>query len=429
MSNEWIVPIGFLFCGGVVYFFFFMGKRERTVPHPAMTYASKTLLFFYQVLTFLTFRSSLQVVKPLAELVNFNFDVSEDGTCLFKNLNSRQKLWLNLLTPGIITVDLILLLGGVLTKHAYRKRKKDAIFKKTDWEDDELAMQSAFWSIFMIIYVQITSAFIKLSICYPFGDSSYMWYAGDVECYDGGHGFSMGISFVLIFLVPFGIFRAMKWYKQHRPNGYTKIFAPLILCYSDNCWYYTPFNVFRRAILIVLPSVPTNELSIRATLSTFAMGTLLCVHCYLMPFKWTANNHLETFVLLCGFFIATLNITDNPPTFFPIIIAVLAIIPLVPLIPLFHEFAKDKGQSLKEKLNFEFVWEEYGEHIEDETKGRRGAMSSQSPSKDIPFPAAYRQQSPSVIDDNNNDNDNDNLDVPDIIEPQHTQSYGVSIDE
>ena len=60
-----------------------MGKRVRTIPHPFMTYASKTLLFFYQVLTFLTFRSSLQVIKPLAELVNFNYDVSEDGTCHF----------------------------------------------------------------------------------------------------------------------------------------------------------------------------------------------------------------------------------------------------------------------------------------------------------------------------------------------------------
>eukprot|EP01084_Bolivina_argentea_P281304 481275_1 len=426
-SHPELVPLGILICFGIVYFFYFMGKRDRTRPHPAMTYASKTLLFFYQILTFLTFRSSVQVVKPLAELVNFNFDVSKDGTCLFEDVTSRTKLWLNLLPPAVITFDLCMLLGIIWVKHFRRKKKN--IYIKEDWEKDELAMQSAFWGIFMIVYVQITSSFIKLSICYPFGDSYYMWYAGDVECADAGLIFCMIIGLTLILIVPWAIFRAMKWYKANREEQYVSIFAPLILAYSEECWYYTPFNVFRRAILIVLPSLPTKELSVRATLSTFSMGSLIIVHCYLMPFKWTANNHLETFVLLCGFFIATLNITDNPPTFFPIIIAVLAIIPLVPLIPLFHEFAKDKGQSLKEKLNFEFVWEEYGEHIEDETKGRRGAMSSQSPSKDIPFPAAYRQQSPSVIDDNNNDNDNDNLDVPDIIEPQHTQSYGVSIDE
>ena len=70
-------------------------------------------------------------------------------------------------------------------------------------------------------------------------------------------------------------------------NPYRSRFAPLILSYSEPCWAYSPFNVFRRAILIGLPSIPTEELSIRATLSSFTMGSLICAHCYLMLFKWS----------------------------------------------------------------------------------------------------------------------------------------------
>ena len=287
-----------------------------------MTYASKTLLFFYQILAFLTFRSSIQVIKPLAEVANLNLDVSEDGTCLFKDVTARGKLWLSLLPPLILSIDLFILFAGIEIQKLWQNRKnkdkkkdidnqdnnKKLLFifnccgskdgKKKEWTPQEIAFQSALWGIFMIVYVQIASAFIKLSICYPFGEKNYMWYAGDTPCYDGGHYFSIAMSVLLIFAVPFGLLRVMKYFKENHneapppgPDGeieqspYQRLFASLILSYHDRCWFYSAFNVFRRAILIVLPSIPTSNLSLRATLVTFTCGCLICYHCYKMPFS------------------------------------------------------------------------------------------------------------------------------------------------
>eukprot|EP01083_Nonionella_stella_P316657 1149277_1 len=112
----------------------------------------------------------------------------------------------------------------------------------------------------MIVYVQITSAFIKLSICDPFGDRWYLWYAGDNRCTwdDAPLVFCNIFAGFLIFAVPIGIYLIMRRYNKKsrdaKTDAYERIFGSLILPYSTK--YYAPFNVFRKAILIVLPSVP-----------------------------------------------------------------------------------------------------------------------------------------------------------------------------
>eukprot|EP01083_Nonionella_stella_P154766 499123_1 len=428
MSQEWIIPVEVLGVIGLVLFFFRSGKKEREIPHPFMAYYSKTLLFFYQILTFLTFRSSVQVVKPLAELLNFNVDVAGEGsgTCLLKKVTSIEKLWLNLLTPGIILVVLICFLGCMWVYHHVFKKRKNT-YQLKDWKADELAMQGAFWNIFMIIYVQVTSAFIKLSICYPFGDRWYMWYAGDNECTisNGPLIFCNIMMLTLIIIIPLFIFRVMKWYKDNNVAAYTQIFAPLILPYSSRCSYYTPFNVFRRAVLIVLPSVPVPELAVRATLSTFAMGSIIAIHCYLMPFKWTINNHLETFVLLCGFFIATFNITDDPPEWFNLAIAFLATIPLVPLPFLFHDFAKLKSKGITDTLNLEFEW--VNNDIEPAEEDNEEQKDEVEP--DLPLPPTGTSQGGESVDPDDLSMHLPKLDtidlVPDVIQPDATNSFGL----
>eukprot|EP01083_Nonionella_stella_P176398 617050_1 len=434
-SNEWIIPIGGVVCFGLVFWFFRNGRqKDRDIPHPFMTYGSKTLLFFYQILTFLTFRSSVQVVKPLAEVLNFNLDISSDGsgTCLLKRVTSREKLWLNLMTPAIIAFDLLILLSVVTFYHKILKKRKTAENNKTiqrtiiekklfanispysadKWKNDYLAMEGAFWNIFMIVYVQITSAFIKLSICYPFGDKWYLWYAGDNRCTwdDAPLVFCNIFAAILIFAVPVLIYEIMRRYKKKDRDAYEQIFAPLILAYSKKCCYFSPFNVFRRAILIVLPSVPTKELSVRATASTFTMGCLILVHAYLTPFKWSVNNHLESFVLLCGFFIATLNITDNPPVWFPVTIAFLALIPLVPLPFLFWDYSASKSKTVLPEIQFEVVRD-----VDLEETGQPEPASTAGETEPL---KAISEQPTTLI----------SLDVPDPIEVIQSSGTAVSIE-
>eukprot|EP01083_Nonionella_stella_P181333 649234_1 len=361
ITKEWLIP--FLFIGGLcaTYAFYWMGKRDRTVPHPFMTYFNKSMLFFYQVMAFLTFRSSSQILRPIAELANLNWDMSSDGTCLFKGVTSRGKLWLNLIVPGILSFDMLIfyIFIRLRTRHKFKTMQNVALM--TAWlKEDAIAFQNALWSMFLIIYVQVTTSFIKLSLCFRFGINGtwHMWYAGNTECFDGGHVICMMISFFLIFCVPLLMLRVMVKVRREDRENHHKILSALTLTYRDQVWYYSAFNIFRRAILICLPLIPTNDLSIRAAFITFTVGLLLAVHCYLMPFKWSANNHLETFILIIAFFIATLNIVDDPPEWFPILTAVLALFPWLPWLFLGHDFAKGKVETLSTKIpELSFVWE------------------------------------------------------------------------
>eukprot|EP01083_Nonionella_stella_P292242 994027_1 len=108
ITEEWLIP--FLFIGGLcaTYAFYWLGKRDRTTSHPFVTYFNKSMLFFYQVMPFLTFRSSPQILRSIAELSNLNWDMSSEGTCLFKGVTSRGKLWLNLIVPGILSFDMLI---------------------------------------------------------------------------------------------------------------------------------------------------------------------------------------------------------------------------------------------------------------------------------------------------------------------------------
>eukprot|EP01083_Nonionella_stella_P318146 1161460_1 len=213
-------------------------------------------------------------------------------------------------------------------------------------------MGSVFWNVLPIVYVRLHLRLLS-GICDRFCDQSCSLYGEEASCTwnDAPLVLCNMVTCALILVVPAFIWWVMKRYKMKDRRAYEDIFAPLILSYHKNCCYYSSFDLFRRALLIVIASIPTNNLSMRASLSTFTMGSLILIHSYLMPFKRSVNNHLESFVLLCGFFIATSNITDNPPEWFPLLVAILATMPLIPVPFLFWDYCVSKSNAV-EKLEF-----------------------------------------------------------------------------
>eukprot|EP01083_Nonionella_stella_P183266 661803_1 len=319
--NKWSIPIGVLMSFGLV-FWAFTNHRETTrgIPHPFITYGCKTLLFFFQILTFLTKYS----------VFNFDYPIYMDAS----DTHLRQKLWLN-----VVTLAIIILFCGVSVYHMHHILKKRRSLERqgripilaldqSNLEEDCEAMGSVFWNVLPIVYVRLHLRLLS-GICDRFCDQSCSLYGEDASCTwnDAPLVLCNMVTCALILVVPAFIWWVMKRYKMKDRRAYEDIFAPLILSYHKNCCYYSSFDLFRRALLIVIASIPTNNLSMRASLSTFTMGSLILIHSYLMPFKRSVNNHLESFVLLCGFFIATSNITDNPPKWFPLLVAILATMP------------------------------------------------------------------------------------------------------
>eukprot|EP01083_Nonionella_stella_P281614 958247_1 len=343
--NKWSIPIGVLMSFGLV-FWAFTNHRETTrgIPHPFITYGCKTLLFFFQILTFLTKYS----------VFNFDYPIYMDAS----DTHLRQKLWLN-----VVTLAIIILFCGVSVYHMHHILKKRRSLERqgripilaldqSNLEEDCEAMGSVFWNVLPIVYVRLHLRLLS-GICDRFCDQSCSLYGEDASCTwnDAPLVLCNIITCTLILVVPAFIWWVMKRYKMKDRRAYEDIFAPLILSYHKNCCYYSSFDLFRRALLIVIASIPTNNLSMRASLSTFTMGSLILIHSYLMPFKRSVNNHLESFVLLCGFFIATSNITDNPPEWFPLLVAILATIPLIPVPFLFWDYCASKSNAV-EKLEF-----------------------------------------------------------------------------
>ena len=82
-SNIWILFtfLWFIGCFITLYGLYFIISKERAVAHPFITYISRTLLFFYQIIGFMLYRAIILRLQTVSEFANFNFDFRENGTC------------------------------------------------------------------------------------------------------------------------------------------------------------------------------------------------------------------------------------------------------------------------------------------------------------------------------------------------------------
>eukprot|EP01083_Nonionella_stella_P167178 561167_1 len=330
----WIAVVWMIFgfvCVSTLYYF---DSKERTVPHPLITYVSRTLLFFYQTLGFIVFRTSVPTLTILSELATLNFDFVPNGTCLVRNVTARGKLYMTLIIPLILVVDVLLLYLVLRVLHWKAKIE--------NWKNQMIAFQNVFSVIYSIIYVQVLFAFTRLFICYPMHDGVwYMWYAGGIQCYDAGHIIAAIIAFVLIIL-PLISLGWLRYYKFNKPDIYETLCAGIILEYNEQCWYYSSFDLFRRGLLIAVPLFAfVKELSFRTYLIAMECVVILIIHCVLTPYRWRINNHLETFAIFMMCCCALISIPDNSEDWISVdsYLFVCGVAPLIPIPFLFYEYS------------------------------------------------------------------------------------------
>ena len=78
---------------------------------PLFTYIYKTMLYFYQVLSVVTFNADLSYLSRVESFFSLDIAVltGSESTCLFENMTGFGKLILNFLLPMILIIELLIL--------------------------------------------------------------------------------------------------------------------------------------------------------------------------------------------------------------------------------------------------------------------------------------------------------------------------------
>eukprot|EP01083_Nonionella_stella_P318892 1167861_1 len=321
----------------VVLIIFRLSTSQRTVPSPLVTYLNRTLFFYYQILAFITFRSYIPLLHTITEMANLNFTISQVGACLYlRDVGPRQKVVMSLTIPAILIASF------AFTFVIYWCRKRAGKYdqsKENWWHRRIIAFANTADVLVRTIYLQLTYICLRLCVCSRYNDGNwYMWYAGQVECFDGWHVMAWVFLIFFVLILPVIIYRVQLYYKYNHPESFGKLFANTILSYRQPCWYYGVVDLFRRAGIVAI------SISTYSSWMIVGTGSLLVLHCTLMPYRWRVNNFLEMFVLAIIFLEAVLNDTDLAAVsivgikvnFDPVLI-VFAFLPLLPVPWLLYE--------------------------------------------------------------------------------------------
>ena len=128
-----------------------------------------------------------------------------------------------------------------------------------------------------------------------------------------------------------------------------KKFQILILTYRESIWAYSPFDLFRRGILVITPLIPIWELQTRSLLIVCICGILIMIHCTLMPYRWRVNNILEGLVLFIMFMCALISAPEELKEDQKTALIVFSILPLIPIPFLIYEYSYNSLKYAKRK--------------------------------------------------------------------------------
>eukprot|EP01084_Bolivina_argentea_P211116 359167_1 len=351
-GNQWVIVLYIIGCLLLIYLLYYFSKKERRAPHPLNTYLTRSLLFFYQIFGFIIFRSFLPGFQTITELTNLTFNFSKEGTCLLSNIGPRSKLTMTLIVPIILLFDLGLLFAFIYYKFKYKHKipseNIDANEGDITFNNQIISFQTVCDYIIRIIYVQFTYTFLRLSVCAEYDGELFMWYAGQVECYDSGHIFCWIILCFLIFIFPLILYLIQYYYYNTNRDLFEKIFTSSTLSYREGCWWYSSIDIFRRGILVSIPLIPTIPLTGRAVLIMLFTGLLILIHGAIMPYRWRINNWLEIFVLIMIFFSAAVNVSQEHEKWMDNLLITFGVLPFVPIFfILIFEFETDYMKSIK----------------------------------------------------------------------------------
>lgn len=346
-------------------------KKQQQIPHEMMVYLSRTALFIFQLLPFLTFQSSGANLLPLASIANFEMDMfsSSDeeaddiGSCYTATLSARNKLFIGLVPSGILAFQLVIafIVFEIKLRTQKAEDEEDKIEKVRRRHVWEKAFFQVTLQISLMLYAKITSALIKLDDCRPLAEpiGLVMFYAGSIQCPNPIWYATMAGLLVCI-SVPFGVAYALKR-EMNRPGGgwkQVRLRYPIfVLPYRRSAYWYAAWNLARSFIVIIVASLPTERPDYTGTALSVVMGFIFGLHVYVKPFYHKLNNELETYCLFCGFAITILNVIISKPTYFEYATGIFTLLPIVPMPYVIWLFIKSKSPVTLQMVNKDFNYD------------------------------------------------------------------------
>eukprot|EP01083_Nonionella_stella_P284525 968693_1 len=363
--------------GGILLLIYLFQRNPLTITR-LFTYASKSLLYFYQIMPILTYETKLGLWGNVCAVFNMSFvynmfDSNKDeGICLFGGMTGLGKLFSMFIGPGILLTELLVLrLVPEIIKWCYSFGTYDVVYDKYD-ESASTALLSnasehdmqkevrkqnslnfaqklrqnasqAAWNVFLISYITLCQSCINLFNCATVGDTRYLWYSGENECWVGGVNrliqsisvFTFGLLCLFPIYIVFRLHKLSAHYKnkhhlaKEEINDLRMKHAVFLASYKSDCWYYEAVLMLRRIALLLVYAFPKQRQILLRTIVSFMCTIILVIHVKLSPFVEPVNNHLETVLLLLLCLVSTLSIPQQDTG--QRIIAIVAAAPLIPL--------------------------------------------------------------------------------------------------
>jgi hypothetical protein len=320
-SGAWIFFLPNFFGFLIILFFFRQGKREvQTQSHPFVTYITKSALYVFQLIPYLSFREVSSSIEPIARLANLKIEVatSENGDCILRNMGARTKILLELV-PGLFLGFQLIAIYGALKFYQHRRLRGRPL--PPSWKN---GFNAAVWNTLFTIYTQVTGALIKLTTCQPYQDELRMYYAGDVTCPDVYHGLCY-VGLLGCFLFPFVLLAVLALERRRGGQTYLRVRYPsMILPYRRKCWWFSSWSLLRRFMIVMLASIPASNTTVIASVVSLFVAFVLATHLYLQPMHDQQNNSGETYVWLIALGLAVFNIKADPNLLLEVFIALLS---------------------------------------------------------------------------------------------------------
>ena len=193
----------------------------------------KNFLYFAQTVALLGNSStSKSFLKPLAEFFNFTFSTGgSGGYCINKGFTPYDLIWLEFMIPGL----LLFWFGFFVLLDRSNLFPKISLKLKHH--------RSTGWTLFLIVFGQITMVLLKFLACRKVDNEWYLWYTGSVKCFTS-FSFTFGlIGLIGVLFIPLWVYyRLWNSTTQERTEdaltALTGIYFYIYLKILSDCYFY-----------------------------------------------------------------------------------------------------------------------------------------------------------------------------------------------
>ena len=203
----------------------------------------------------------------------------DDGWCFIDGLKQREKIFIDLIAPAMITTLCVILF--IFSKCIFRKRIR--------FGSKKVNFQAAGLAVFLFIVGKIVDTQFKLISCRFVGTTAVHWYFAYTECY--GATWIISVCTLLAIIVLFGfVFLLTRRLTPEQRADKNRFAFQLCRRFKPQFWYWE-YVIFVRRIIIAFCAVGTTEI-LTKLIFLGAMVVFICIQWRTEPFASKQANQV-----------------------------------------------------------------------------------------------------------------------------------------